>query len=258
MTTELATHEHVSLPEVREDGRLADPLRLWLDPALFEHVYRIAKSLAASDSVPERFRGKPENCFPVVQMAFRCGQDPMMFLQNSYVIAGRPAIEAKLAIALLNASGKIRGSIKFNHDGKGKDRSCTAYAVEAATGEVIEETLHWATVESEGWVSKKGSKWVTDPMLMLKYRSAMRLIRTAWPEVLMGMLTKEEAEELNTVEGRVESKPATQVNGRVKRLPFNELERPEPQHVEEVAVEPASDGPTAEELAELEAQEAEG
>ena len=72
----------------------------------------------------------------------------------------------------------------------------------------------------------------------------------------MGMLTKEEAEEINTVEGRVESTPS-QINGRLKRLPFNELEQPEPEHVEEVAEEPVADGPTAEELAELESQESE-
>lgn len=185
---------------VTQSGKLANPLDLYLDPEKFEHVWRIANALAKSDLVPDQFKRKPENCFLACQMAFRCGVDPMAFLQKSYVIAGKPAIETQLAIAMVNSSGRLTGSIRYKHDGKGKERACTAYCVEAATGEVLQHTLHWHTVEAEGWVAKKGSKWITDPLLMLEYRSAMRLIRTHFPEVLLGMLTKEEAEEASTLD----------------------------------------------------------
>lgn len=183
-----------------QNGKLANPLELYLDPEKFEHVWRIAQALAKSDLVPDHFKRKPENCFIACQMAFRTGVDPMAFLQKSYVIAGKAAIETQLAIAMVNSSGLLTGSIRYKHDGKGKDRACTAYCVEKSTGEVLQHTLHWHTVEAEGWVAKKGSKWVTDPLLMLEYRSAMRLIRTHFPEVLLGMLTKEEAEEVATVD----------------------------------------------------------
>jgi hypothetical protein len=117
-------------------------------------------------------------------------------LQNRYVIGGRPAFESKLAIALLNASGKTAGPVAYKHEGRGKDRTCTATVRDAATRQTISHTLHWATVEAEGWLAKKGSKWGTDPLLMLKYRTAMQLIRTTYPEVLLGMVTVEEATEL--------------------------------------------------------------
>ena len=46
--------------------------------------------------------------------------------------------------------------------------------------------------KAEGWYGKKGSKWVTMPELMLRYRSATFLIRTTAPEIALGFQTTEE------------------------------------------------------------------
>jgi hypothetical protein len=183
----------------------------------------------------------------------------MAFLQKSYIIAGKPAIEAQLAIAMVNSSGLLRGSIRYKHDGKGKDRACTAYCVENATGEVLQHTLHWHTVEAEGWTSKKGSKWITDPLLMLEYRSAMRLIRTHFPEVLLGMLTKEEADEVNTLDAGF-SPQATQRTSLAERLqthlaaPDDTPAVDESKPAMEFTMQP-DDAPTPEELFALQADE---
>lgn len=246
---------------VTSTGKLANPLDLYLDPEKFEHVWRIANALAKSDLVPDHFKRKPENCFLACQMAFRCGVDPMAFLQKSYVIAGKPAIETQLALAMVNSSGLLKGSIRYKHDGKGKDRSCTAYCTEAATGEVLQHTLLWHTVEAEGWVAKKGSKWISDPLLMLEYRSAMRLIRTHFPEVLLGMYTREEAEEMATMDAV--SVTRSPVQSQIERRPL--VERIEARATLEDGEIPlvtkpfldADDMPSADELADLAADEKE-
>jgi hypothetical protein len=46
--------------------------------------------------------------------------------------------------------------------------------------------------KAEGWLTKTGSKWITMPELMLKYRAAAFFGRLYAPEVLMGMQTTEE------------------------------------------------------------------
>jgi hypothetical protein len=46
--------------------------------------------------------------------------------------------------------------------------------------------------KAEGWLTKTGSKWITMPELMLKYRAAAFFGRLYAPEVLMGMQTSEE------------------------------------------------------------------
>lgn len=171
-----------------------------LDSAKFEHLQRVAKVFAASELVPAHFRDKPANCIVALQMALRLQVDPFMFLQNCYLISGKPSIETKLAIALLNASGRISGSVRYKVEGSGEKLACTAYCVESGTGEVLEHRLDWETVKRCGWAAK--GTWATDPKLMMMYRSAMRLIRTHFPDVLLGMLSKEEAEEIGTVEVR--------------------------------------------------------
>jgi len=170
-----------------------------LDTAKFEHLWRISTAFSRSDLVPDQFRGKPENCFIGVQMAIRLGVDPFMFLQSCYVVHGRPGIEAKLAIALANSSGVFIGPIRYKLEGDGKQRKCTAYATVRETNETIEMTVDWAMVQAEGWADKKGSKWLTIPEVMFRYRSAMLLIRTHCPEVIMGMQSKEELEDLDPV-----------------------------------------------------------
>jgi hypothetical protein len=66
-------------------------------------------------------------------------------------------------------------------------------ATDKATGEVLEgPTVSLEMAKAEGWLTKTGSKWVTMPELMLKYRAAAFFGRLYAPEVLMGMQTSEE------------------------------------------------------------------
>lgn len=172
------------------------------DTAKFEHLWRISNAFAKSELVPKIFQQKPENCFVALQAAFRMGVDPFMFLQSCYVVGGKPSIEAKLAIALLNTSGKIRGSLSFSLSGEGMKRQCICSAMDRETGEVHECCVSMADAKAEGWIDKQGSKWKTIPDLMLQYRSAAWLIRVHYPEVIMGMQTREENEDtaLQTVD----------------------------------------------------------
>jgi hypothetical protein len=49
--------------------------------------------------------------------------------------------------------------------------------------------------EKEGWTSKQGSKWMTMPGQMLRYRAAAFWQRVYAPEISMGFYTKEEVED---------------------------------------------------------------
>lgn len=177
-----------------------------LDTNKFWQLQRVAKLFAASSIVPEQFQGNMPNCFIGMQMALRLNVDPFMFLQSCYIVHGRPGIEAKLAIALANSSGKFEGSIRYKIERDPKTQraiACTASATIKGTGEEISFRIDQAMVEAEGWnkdkTSKSGyvqrSKWNTMPDLMYPYRSAMFLLRTHCPEVIMGMQSKEELDD---------------------------------------------------------------
>lgn len=169
-------------------------LSSWLDEKRFDAVQRAAAVFAKSDMVPACFKNNAPNCIIAFQMASRLGVDPMMFLQGSYVVSGKPGIESKLMIALVNMKGPFKGPIRWRFEGAEQTDawSCTAYAIHKADGLECAETVTWKMVKDEGWLGKSGSKWKTIPCVMLKYRSAAWLIRQVCPEVVMGMQTTDE------------------------------------------------------------------
>jgi hypothetical protein len=152
---------------------------------------------AASDVVPQQFRGNIANCMIAYELAYRMQVNVFMLMQSMYVVSGKPGLEAKMAIALVNARGPFRGTIQFKleHDSSGAPVACTAYATLKQTGDRVETTVTWDVVEKEGWDKKSGSKWKTMPEQMFKYRAASWLARTYCPEVLMGMHTTDELED---------------------------------------------------------------
>lgn len=190
-----------------------------LDTARFSQIQRIAKMFASSDLVPEVFQGKVANCAVALQMAFRLQVDPMMLMQNMYILKGKPGIEAKLAIALINSRGPFTGPVQWRFEGEGKQRKCTAYAKHKGTGEICEADVTWSMVESEGWSSKGGSKWLTIPEMMFRYRSAMFLGRLYCPEVLLGLNSNDELRDIDNIDDVVMPKSRPEI-----RMPTEKIQ----------------------------------
>ena len=153
-----------------------------------------AAFLSESDLIPAHFRDTPANVYIALQVADRANLDGFGVLQNLYVIHGRPAFQTQLAVALLNASGRTIGPIRFAWDRATK--TMKASVIDAATRDSVSHELTWDTVKANGWLDKRDSHWKKDAQLMMKYRTALQLIRTTYPEVLLGMSTVEEVREM--------------------------------------------------------------
>ena len=162
----------------------------------FDLAQRMSKALASSDLVPDAFRGNVANCLIALEISTRLNMAPLMVMQNLHIIHGRPSWSSQFIIAAINSSRRFT-TLKFEFN---KDRtSCTAYATERATGEVIRGatvTLEMASVE--GWSTKKGTKWTTMPELMLQYRAAAFFGRVYCPEILNGLYSEQEAMDIAT------------------------------------------------------------
>lgn len=157
-------------------------------------LYQIANMMAESDIIPDAFKRKPANVLIALNMANRLQADPLMVMQNLYIVYGNPGWSSKFLIACFNTCGRF-SSIKYEFFGKSGTDSygCRAYATELATKEkVVSIDVTMGMANAEGWASKKGSKWQTMPQLMLQYRAATFLIRTVAPEISMGLQTTEE------------------------------------------------------------------
>lgn len=158
----------------------------------FELVQRQAKMLSASTLVPKEFQGNAANCAIGLNIAKRLGADPFMVIQNIDIIHGRPSFRASFLIAMVNASGRFT-PLQFRMEGNGDSRSCVAFARNKETGEIVEgPEITWAMAKAEGWSTKSGSKWMTMPDLMFRYRAAAFFARIYAPDITLGMHTSEE------------------------------------------------------------------
>lgn len=205
----------------------------------FDQIQRVAKALSASTLVPVQYRAFAEvkeygkvvghnpnpaglpNCIVALNMAQRMGADPLMVMQNLYVIEGRPSWSSQFIIASINSCGRfsplrfdisepgkaeeITYSATFWKDGKKvteqrkakiKHQTCRAWVIEKESGDRLDGPLVSIQMAiEEGWLTKNGSKWLTMPEIMLRYRAASLLGRLYAPELLMGLQTREEVED---------------------------------------------------------------
>lgn len=176
-----------------------DEFNALMDSDRFNQMQRVGQMFSQSDLVPDVFKGKPPNCMVALQMAFRLKIDPLALMQSMYVVHGRPGLESKMLIALINTRGPFDGPIQWRFDGEGKTRSCTAYATHRRTKERCEQTVTQAMVDAEGWSGKPGSKWKTMPDIMFQYRSAAFLGRLYCPEVILGLSTADELQDMSEI-----------------------------------------------------------
>ena len=160
----------------------------------FELAQRAAKLLSQSSLVPKEYQNNLPNCVIALNMASRMGADPLMVMQNLYIVHGKPGWSSQFLISTFNTSGKF-SALRYEWVGEeGKDDwGCRAWAIEKATGEkLVGSTVTIGLAKQEGWYDKNGSKWKTMPQQMLMYRAASWFIRVYAPELAMGMHTVEE------------------------------------------------------------------
>jgi hypothetical protein len=166
----------------------------FFDLQSFELLQRIAKAFTQSDLVPKQYQGNMSNCVIALDMAQRIGANPLMVMQNLYIVHGTPGWSSKFLIATINASGRY-SSLRYEWKGNPgeTDYGCRAWAIERETGERLDGIwVTWGMVKAEGWESKNGSKWKTMPDQMFVYRCAAFWQRAYAPELGMGLQTAEE------------------------------------------------------------------
>lgn len=175
----------------------------WKD---FSVLVRRAEAYAKSKLIPVAFQDNVANCIMALELAERLRISEMAVMQNLYVVHGKPGWSSQFLIACINASGnfsKLR--FRVTPGEKKGDIVCVAYAIDRETKELIEgPPVSLEMAKAEGWSTKSGSKWQTMPDLMLRYRAATFFARLYAPEVTIGFVTAEEAEDLSPVRAAIE------------------------------------------------------
>jgi RecT family len=182
-------------------------LQVFSGIAAFDAAQRMAKALCSSTLVPRDYQGQQglANSLIALEIAGRMRLSPLVVMQNMTPIHGRPTWSSKFLIATVNASGRF-SPLRFVFDNKEKPTCCYAVATDKATGEVLEgETITLELARKEGWWSRKDrngnetSKWQTMTGQMLRYRAAAWWSNVYCPEIALGLITQEEALDIEAV-----------------------------------------------------------
>jgi len=175
----------------------------------FEDAQRMAGALASSTLIPKDYQKNMPNCMIALEMAQRVNANPMAVMQNLHVIHGKPSWSSQFVIAALNGCGRFT-ALRFHMFGDENSDSfgCMVYCNDADTGEQLTgPKVTIAMAKAEGWYSKNGSKWKTMPELMLRYRSAKFFGNLYAPDILMGMSTNDEMQDIHSRPSREIKEP---------------------------------------------------
>jgi hypothetical protein len=167
----------------------------------FEDAQRIAKALASSTLIPPQFQGQQgfANCLVALEIANRMRMSPFQVMQNLHIIHGRPSWSSQFIIGLINGCGRF-SPLRYEVTGQGDTLACTCVATELASGNDLRgPTVTMAMAKKEGWATKSGSKWLTLPDLMIRYRAAAFWGRLYIPELLVGIQSQEEVVDIEPV-----------------------------------------------------------
>lgn len=193
-----------------------------LVPDIFRETIEVKKG-ANKGTLVKNPSGIP-NAMLALNVATQLDMDVLMVMGNMMVIEGRLSWSSQFVIAAVNRSKKFtairfdvvrdKDATEYEYVGKEWDaqqnrysnvkrkvklinRTCIAWAIEKETGERVESpevSLEMAVLE--GWYGKNGSKWKTMPDVMLRYRAASFFGKLYAPDMLMGMPSEDELEDM--------------------------------------------------------------
>jgi hypothetical protein len=171
----------------------------------FDKLMEMSMMMAKSTIIPLTFQNRAENCFIALDMASRMGISPMLLMQNLFIIQGKPSLSGQFISALLRSSPSWR-DVTLHYVGTPNQDTWGAYvsAIRNSTGELVKgATVTLSIAKKEGWFQKSGSKWQTMPEVMLAYRAYTWFGRVYAPELLMGLQSSDELEDIQVVSDTV-------------------------------------------------------
>jgi hypothetical protein len=157
----------------------------------------LATTLCKTSFVPADFRGKPEETAAAILTGAQMGIGPMTALRSMHVIKGRVGMYAKAKVALLVAHGHRVWTEQRTDD------SVTVAGLRRGLSIFDEKSVERITITMEqaktaGWTSNETYR--KTPQDMLWARAASRVCDLVAPDLIHGIATMEEADDLPPIQ----------------------------------------------------------
>jgi hypothetical protein len=174
----------------------------------WEEIERFAERAVRSGMVPKDYIGKPDAICIAVQMGSELGLAPIQSVQNIAVVNGRPALWGDAIPGLIRASGKCQ-YMKEWMEGEGETLTAHFETKRKDDPNIISAKFSVADAKKAGlWKTEARTKktgrdgkdytvdsgpWFSYPERMLQMRARGFGARDGYPDVLKGLISREEA-----------------------------------------------------------------
>jgi hypothetical protein len=162
-------------------------------PATLTEAMDFSKMLADSQMVPRAYQGKPQDVLVCVQWGYEIGLAPMQALQNIAVINGKPSVYGDAAMALVQAS-PVCEDIEEYFEGEGTPNPVAVCVAKRKGRKPVVAKFSVEDAKRAGLWGKQGP-WQAYPKRMMQMRARGFALRDAFPDVLKGLITAEEAQD---------------------------------------------------------------
>ncbi len=197
----------VAQPQRREIVTVHDKIPLF-DTVVFEHMSRVAKSMARSSFLPEHLRvyrdgngqivkpadgqfdyeGTVGNCLAILNTARAWDMDPMAVAECTSLINGKRCYEGKILAALIDTKLGIKLVYEWAIDSEGN-----ALSIKATHPD---DPQQYVEGDLAGWKTSKWGENRKEYRKRLKYRADREWCRMWAPALMLGVYGDDEMEEL--------------------------------------------------------------
>ena len=222
-------------------------------PVTLDEAMRFSDMLAKSQMVPKAYQGKPEDVLVAVQWGRELGLAPLQALQNIACINGKPSVYGDAAMALVQAS-PVCENIEEYFEGEGSPNPVAVCVAHRRGRTPVTVKFSVEDAKRAGLWGKTGP-WQAYPKRMMQMRARGFALRDAFPDVLKGLITVEEAQDYPS-QGEKDitpprpsnpldalAPPATSTPSEVSQTQSESLDQPQVEEVE--VVEPSEATETA-------------
>lgn len=159
---------------------------------------KFSETVANSDFAPKDFRGKPASCMLAIQCGAELGLAPLQSLQSIAVVNGRPSVYGDAALAVCKASA-VCEYVTESIEGDGDKMVAVCEAKRRGYPDATVSRFSVDDAKKAGLWGKSGP-WTQYPRRMLQMRARGFALRDAFPDVLKGLVTAEEAQDYTHAE----------------------------------------------------------
>lgn len=183
-------------------------------PKSTAEAMELAKTLASSQLIPKAFQQRPGDVFVAMMWSHSLGIPIVQGLQGIAVINGKPSLYGDALLAVCMGSGQM-ADIEETVTGSADNLTATCKVTRRGKPTPVVSTFSMADARAAGLLGKPGP-WKQYTSRMLKMRARAFALRDAFPDVLSGIAS---AEEMQDVEGTATEKATENVAEQVAKMP---------------------------------------